>query len=614
MGSKKSSEAKSSGSSEKMSASVTMEEKIAIVTVCSVLIAFLFYIASTAAISSVSLPTSALLSKTDCSAGKCIELYALSSMVKLHNAAGPYADMASLKASSPSLLSSSASVKMAKNEGESFQIIINTNKADLQNVQVSVSDFTGPGGVKIPGSDNLKFFYEKFVQITSATDSLGGTGYYADALPLLNKPFPIAKGKNQPIWVKVNVPAGAPAGDYTGTITVKTSNAGSKSILVSVHVWNFALPDKPPMTAVFGLGKASIKTAYGLDEAQAEAKLDTYITYMLSNNVVPFGSGISHLAPTKSLAGSQVTVSFTAEQLAYLKKYISQYKANTWQFPIGTWMADESFVSGLEKFGPEFNARFKQYIEKTAAAYRAAGVWNDGNYFTWIIDEPNTLAQTQEVNKWSALVASASPHPKFMVTEQITKQNSAWPTLTNIDIWNPTVKVFATTEKANSALYTGKEFWWYNGGTGADFPSPEIIDREAASARIVPWYTKKFGASGYMYWSATYWGNAANNPFTNPKAFDLLAGASGGFANGEGYFFYPSTLISQYTPMQNVDGVTGSIRWENFLDGMEDYAYLSMASSSAQTSAFNLVLNPYPFSKSPATYEQARALLAADIA
>ena len=341
-------------------------------------------------------------------------------------------------------------------------------------------------------------------------------------------------------------------------------------------------------------------------------KLDEYITYMLSNKVVPFSAGVSHLSPAKSWTGSQVTVSFTAEQKAYLKKYISQYNANTWQFPIGAWMADESFVSGLAKFGSEFNARFKQYIEKTAAIYQQEGIWNNGEFFTWIIDEPNTQAAYEETNQWSALVAGASPKPKFMITEQITKQNPAWPSLTNIGIWNPTVKVFATTEKANAALYANKMWWWYNGGTGADYPSPEIIDREAASARIVAWYTKKFGINGYMYWSTTYWGNAANNPWFDPKVFDHVSGSSG-FANGEGYFFYPSPLISQYTPMQNVEGVTTSIRWETFVDGMEDYEYLTLASASAQTSAFNLVLNPYPFSKSSATYEQARSLLAEDI-
>lgn len=531
------------------------------------------------------------------------EVSVVSSMTKLRNSQGAYANLSNLKTYP------SATINAAKNERESFQLIINTNKIDLKDVTVSVSDFSGPQTIS---KENVELFYEYFVHITEATDSLGGVGYWADALPLLNNKFDVVYGKNSAIWVKVNVPSSATSGDYNGKISVVTSNAGSIEVPVSLHVWDFSLPNKPSMTSVFGLSSNVLSVAYGVQGSALNQKVDEYATFMLKNKVVPF-SGLGNLYPSASWNGSEVVVSYSPEKLNYLKKYINQYNAKTWQFPIGKWMADYSFVSGLEPFSAEFNSRFKDYIEKVIAIYQKEGIWNNGEYFSWIIDEPNTLASYEETNRWSSLVASANLKPKFMVTEQITKQNLNWSALQNINIWCPSVKVFATTEKADTSKYANKEWWLYNGGVGADFPSPDIIDREIASSRVMPWYIMKLGTDGYMYWSATGWGNLTNNPWSDPKVFDHTGGSGSGFANGDGYFFYPSSKISEYVPMNNIGGVTSSIRWEAFIDGIEDYEYLSMASDSAKIAAYNLVFNPYPFSKSEESFNQARKSLAEDI-
>ncbi|MFH1780159.1 MAG: glycoside hydrolase domain-containing protein [Candidatus Micrarchaeota archaeon] len=538
------------------------------------------------------------------------EVYVVSSMVKLHNSVGPYADLTLLNESNQ--LFKEMKLSSAKNEGESVQLVISAASIDVENIQIFVSDFLNSDGAVI-SNQSIELFYEYFVKISEPTDFLGGTGYYADALPPLNNVFNVEKKRNQPIWVKMRVPKNAVEGVYSGKIRIESSNAGFVEVPVSLSVWNFTIPDEPSLTVLFGLGRDSIKIAYGLNDSNLNQKLDEYITFMLKNKVTPFSSGNSFLYPNVVWNGTEVVVSFSNEQITYLKKYLSEYNARAWQFPIGVWMANKSFVSGLTKFSPEFNERFKQYLEKTIALYEKEGIWNNIEFFTWIIDEPNSLSSYIETNNWSRIIASASPKPKFMITEQVTKQNNTWPDLEHIDIWCPSVRVFALTERTNASLYEGKEWWWYNGGNGADYPAPNILDREVASSRIMPWYSYKLEANGYLNWAVTYWGSFKNNPWNDPKLVDHTGGVGPGFSNGDGYFFYPSTLISQYTPMNDFEGVTTSIRWESFIDGMEDYEYLYKASISARQNAFDLVLNPYPFSKSPETFKKARELLADDI-
>ncbi|RLG19779.1 hypothetical protein DRN67_01770, partial [Candidatus Micrarchaeota archaeon] len=130
-------------------------------------------------------------------------------MVKLHNSEAPYADLSGIE------LSSWANVSAAKNEREAFQLIISANQTELQNVQVAASDLSGPAGNLI-SSSNIELFYVHFIELTEASDELGGTGYYADALPPLNNEFEVEKGANAAIWVKLSVPENVVAGEYEG--------------------------------------------------------------------------------------------------------------------------------------------------------------------------------------------------------------------------------------------------------------------------------------------------------------------------------------------------------------------------------------------------------------
>src|SRR5690348_9217025 len=140
-----------------------------------------------------------------------------------------------------------AQLSAAKGEYESFQIIVRAASSGLSNVNVSVSNLSGPGG-QIISSSNIALFREQYVYVNAASPNWGGSnqpmgaGWYPDGLiPFIDPatgappsgalravPFSVSANANQPIWVDVFVPRGSAAGQYNGTYTV-SSDQGSAS-------------------------------------------------------------------------------------------------------------------------------------------------------------------------------------------------------------------------------------------------------------------------------------------------------------------------------------------------------------------------------------------------
>ena len=62
----------------------------------------------------------------------------------------------------------------ARNEYQSFQIVVNGASDGLSNVNVKVSDLEGPGGEVIPRT-SFALYREKYVYVSSSSPNWGGT-------------------------------------------------------------------------------------------------------------------------------------------------------------------------------------------------------------------------------------------------------------------------------------------------------------------------------------------------------------------------------------------------------------------------------------------------------
>lgn len=127
-----------------------------------------------------------------------------------------------------------AKLLAAKNEFESFQIVIQAGSNPLRNVNVALSTpLSGPGGSTIPAK-NITIYREDCYEVTVKSDQEGDTGPWPDALipaqdpwhghPRNAFPIDVPANENRVAWIDVLVPQEAAPGQYSGSIKVTATD------------------------------------------------------------------------------------------------------------------------------------------------------------------------------------------------------------------------------------------------------------------------------------------------------------------------------------------------------------------------------------------------------
>src|SRR6267143_4518623 len=143
-----------------------------------------------------------------------------------------------------------AMIKAAKNEVESFQVVVHALQKNIVVVKAEMSNLAGAAGTI--GKESAVLFREEYTRVRLSSPRAGlPPGLYADPLvpfinpqtgkpieprsqsrketggPVITKgfemysdPFEVWKGENQPLWVDIAVPTDAAAGEYKGTFTI----------------------------------------------------------------------------------------------------------------------------------------------------------------------------------------------------------------------------------------------------------------------------------------------------------------------------------------------------------------------------------------------------------
>lgn len=186
----------------------------------------------------------------------------------------------------PQKASKGINLYSAKNEWESFQLIVNP-KAKMDKFEISVSQLVEKDGVKIT-LENVTVRKVEYVNVTHPTDYYSVKGKYPDPLPMYTGGETLAASQNQPFWISIKVPENAVAGDYKGVITVRSGD-WKQEIPVSLHVWDFALPTVPTMRSGFGIGFETIAQYENLHtDEQRAAAFETYMKAFRDYKISPY--------------------------------------------------------------------------------------------------------------------------------------------------------------------------------------------------------------------------------------------------------------------------------------------------------------------------------------
>ena len=123
---------------------------------------------------------------------------------------------------------------------------------------------------------------------SSPTDKTGLVAPWPDPLPPLAGPLALAADQNQPLWVRVKVPADAAAGEYRGELRL-SAEGWNATVPLHLRVFGFALPRRMTCQTAFGFSPhTAFRYQKVTDPAQRREVLAKYWKSFADHHISPY--------------------------------------------------------------------------------------------------------------------------------------------------------------------------------------------------------------------------------------------------------------------------------------------------------------------------------------
>jgi hypothetical protein len=535
----------------------------------------------------------------------------------------------------------------ARNEVISFNLVLEAATATANAVSVSFDTLTGPNGAKIqttaPASDvfnwvnrPIELFLAQYVQIKGLSyfgyfhgderqipvrfqTPWGGAGvgtgkwtdrpdhdkWYPDALVPheLIPTFTINQGSNQSVWADIYLPKTAPAGTYTGTVSIKENGATTRTVPVSLTVQPFALPDTPTAKTMVALSTSDIMWRYvtgmggyvnwaSSDGARVASITDKYFELFHRHKVGLLGENECPVVDRPCDTGiPRVKGSLYTAANGYdgpgVNTPATAYSLGTYGTWPGAWKTNQSL--------------FTQHVDAWSNWFAANAPSTD--LFLYLEDEPPS-SDFSRINQWSQWMTGKkmlSFSTTSFVTAKTLMPSLAIPAMAaGIGGCPPNQGTCNNTAVTQSAadFYSGtagRKLWMYNDGRPGVGSS--MTEDDGVAFRTMPWAQFKKNVSNWFYWyanpdNATDWFRTATT-WGDQTQYDNSIGWTGsnGTSNGNGLLVYPGTNVYGQTSFgSGVDGPIASLRLKEWRRGLQDADYLALA-KQIDAGATNSIIN-----------------------
>jgi len=446
-------------------------------------------------------------------------------------------------------ISDHVEVRLARNEWESFQVIVLPRDGDLKDVSVQVSDLRSDNGAVFPGSA-IQTVLTGYVRTKAPPpyDSRAWVGWWPD--PILNflHAADIRKGDAQSFWVRLHAPENQPRGRYRGTLTLRTGHTALMTFRLDVRVYDFAVPKVTPLPLAI--------TFHPHDHPTAETR--ALQTEWRKSPDYPINAWKKHWTEWADfLADYYITFDSLysyggegAPQFDLLERLNKQGRLG--RFNLGYFGLAPPTPEKTAKWKQELPARLRPRYEKA----RALGILDHA--YLYGCDEANkpTFPRLQRA---AEILKQAFPDVPVMTTAR-DKSYGMSSGVTAVDWWCPLTPAYDR-KKADAARAAGKQVWWYICcGPGHPYANM-FIEFPAIEGRLLMGaMTAKYRPDGFLYYQISIWNSRRpieKGPFTDwdPRSWTTY--------HGDGSW---TCVGPDGTPLP-------TIRLENFRDGLEDYAY-----------------------------------------
>ena len=474
----------------------------------------------------------------------------------------------------------------ARGETVAFQVALASERGSPR-VEVELSDLAGQGS-RLPRRQ-FAAFLETYLYCPAVEGKLVALppGEYPDPLvPLwedapgsrpVAAPFSLIPRRNQVLWIDLEVPRGAAAGSYAGTLTFRAEGQPLAVLRIELQVLPFEIPARPSLAAWVPLYATRLWEREGLAPLPAPERQGVLAAYFRMAHAHRFATQIMEEQPElrwDEKTGALLSVAWAD----YDSRYGSSLDGSlfTDREPPRLWKVG-GFVWWGARTGdpPNFGGDYRrdsaltpahrraliEYARICAQHFREKG-WTRPQLFMYMIDEPKfrEYPGTPRLVKdyGDALHASGTPI-RHLVT--IAPHDSPVP-VGAVDIWATWGAGYRPREMG-ARQSRGEQAWFYQ--QHEPFVGGHCLNNEGLGLRSWPWIAERYAVDGIFLWVGNFWDQ---DPYRSVYNWDdgLL---------GNGVLFYPGAMLPS-VGFPAVRGPVPSFRMKALRRGLLDYEYLAL--------------------------------------
>ena len=422
-------------------------------------------------------------------------------------------------------------VALAQNEKEAVQITVMPARHDLTNVSVRLSPVLRDGTHEVFPAADIQVNTVGYVETKNRPPyTVDYVGWWPDPILDFCPVVPIKQGDLQTFWIRVHARRGQNPGVYRGTLTVQADNVKSIQLPFSITVFDFALPEQPPLPTAIAWNHPSFEKTAMVQRGGAEnwPKMKFVYADFLTDYLLDWGNIYIKTPPD-----------FEVIQYLHDKGKLTAFglgDASVWE--------EDKIPAEIERLRPIYEEAKRRNLLKYAYIY------------AYDECQPDRFPL---IEKCAKALKEAFPDVLLMTTSY-DHSFGADTVVKSIDAWCPLTPRFDVA-KVKTAHDSGRYVWWYiccgphhpHANWFVEYPAQDIRTLMGAQ-------TAKFQPDGFLYYSMTIWNDnkpIVSGPYTtwNPVSWTTYHGDGCIFCFGKDGRPIPT------------------IRLENYRDGLEDYAY-----------------------------------------
>lgn len=519
--------------------------------------------------------------------------------------------------------SATEKVSMARGEYQSFQFLIAAGDKDLHNVRVAAGPVVSTDAAKSAPNIQVNLSLVGYI-LTHADDrrpwgKAAKIGWWPDPL-LPNRPFNVAAGQTQPVWVTLLAPAGTPPGVYAGKLDVTVGNRHVAQRSYQVEVFNVTLPQKQALrNAAFmpsGNLEAQYKVPGGIDGKAFLHLYERWENFAYQRHLGPAFDmlmGWNQTELRKPLeAGSLGPTPDMLESRFGPASHVTwpiHWSPKGYDFSTAGQLIDTALPYRLERFCIAIFGRSQKWEQQDPRTHAAMARF---------LRAYVAVLKKRDLDKYAYVYNADEPGPKMWPTvkknyefvKSVDPQLKTWLCLNDLkgvraldgftDMWDVYIRQFDQSGVVQN-LRAGQPVIW--GVCVYPHEHPNLfIEYPAMDARIIGWLTYAYGVSGFEYWGLNQWG--PNTGHTDWASFDKGSTRTTWqrtrWPLGDGWLLYPGP---HGEPLS-------SVRFENLRDGFEDAELLLTLNARGRQAegrqiAARVARSPEDYTSDPSAIEAA---------